>query len=60
MKRTAARVLRAGLLEALLSSEKHMEMLEHVEYKTDLVATMIEELRDKLKETEDGKSSSVH
>lgn len=60
MKRTAARVLKAGLLEALLSSEKHMEMLEHVEYKTDLMATTIEELRDRLKEMKDGESSSLH
>lgn len=60
MKKAAARVLKLGLLDALIGSERCIEVLQHIEHKTDLMATLCEELEDRAKEMEDGKSDSVY
>lgn len=60
MKKVATSVLKAGLLDALFNSDKYIDVLERVESKTDMMATMFEEAEDRIKEIADGKSDSVH
>jgi len=60
MKRTAAKAVRLGLLDALINPDVYLEALERIENRTDKVALFCEETEEKVEEILNGKSKSVY